>query len=151
MAKTFQEIVQEARSAVPEVSVDDVLKELDSTVLVDVREKEEYREGHLPKAISLPRGFLEMQVEGKVPDKKLERIIEGSPQVLIHNGRLFDNVMASAQLTHIASQLVNYQINFTPSGMNGTQVGQQTTLSLDDVDLFTDRMLEAARKGIPTA
>ncbi len=32
--------------------------------------------------------------------KKLERIIEGRPQVLIHNGRLFDDVMASAQLTH---------------------------------------------------
>ena len=72
MAKTFQQIVDEARKAVPEVSVDDVRKTLDDPgrpVLVDVREKEEYREGHLPGAISLPRGFLEMQVEGKVPDK----------------------------------------------------------------------------------
>ena len=69
MARTFQQIVDEARKAVPEVSVDDVVKVLDTAVLVDVREKEEYREGHLPRAISLPRGFLEMQVETKVPDK----------------------------------------------------------------------------------
>jgi uncharacterized membrane protein YcaP (DUF421 family) len=32
--------------------------------------------------------------------KKLEAIIEGRPQVLIHNGKLFEDVMASAHLTH---------------------------------------------------
>ncbi len=32
--------------------------------------------------------------------KKLERWIEGQPEVLIHNGRLFEQVMAHAQLTH---------------------------------------------------
>jgi molybdopterin/thiamine biosynthesis adenylyltransferase/rhodanese-related sulfurtransferase len=72
MAKTFQQIVDESRKTVPEVSVDEVLKMLDAPekpLLVDVREKEEYREGHLPGALSLPRGFLEMQVEGKVPEK----------------------------------------------------------------------------------
>jgi len=32
--------------------------------------------------------------------KKLEAIIEGRPEVLIHNGKLFEEVMAKAQLTH---------------------------------------------------
>ena len=32
--------------------------------------------------------------------KKLEAIIEGRPQVLIHNGKLFEDVMARAHLTH---------------------------------------------------
>ena len=32
--------------------------------------------------------------------KKLEAIIEGRPQVLIHNGKLYEDVMESAQLTH---------------------------------------------------
>ena len=32
--------------------------------------------------------------------KKLEAIIEGRPEVLIHNGRLFEDVMAKAKLTH---------------------------------------------------
>ena len=32
--------------------------------------------------------------------KKLESIIEGRPQILIHDGKLFEDVMASAQLTH---------------------------------------------------
>jgi len=33
-------------------------------------------------------------------NKKLEALVEGRPQVLIHNGRLFEDVMARAQLTH---------------------------------------------------
>jgi len=32
--------------------------------------------------------------------KRLEAIIEGRPQVLIHDGKLFEDVMANAQLTH---------------------------------------------------
>src|SRR5882672_8649725 len=32
--------------------------------------------------------------------KRLESIIEGRPQVLIHNGHLFQDVMAESQLTH---------------------------------------------------
>jgi uncharacterized membrane protein YcaP (DUF421 family) len=32
--------------------------------------------------------------------KKLETVIEGRPQVLIHNGKLFEDVMARALLTH---------------------------------------------------
>jgi len=37
--------------------------------LLDVREKEEFREGHLDGALSLPRGFLEIRVEETVPEK----------------------------------------------------------------------------------
>jgi len=32
--------------------------------------------------------------------KRLEAIVEGRPQVLIHDGKLFEDVMAGAQLTH---------------------------------------------------
>jgi uncharacterized membrane protein YcaP (DUF421 family) len=32
--------------------------------------------------------------------KRLEALIEGRPQILVHNGRLFDEVLCSAKLTH---------------------------------------------------
>jgi uncharacterized membrane protein YcaP (DUF421 family) len=32
--------------------------------------------------------------------KKLEALIEGRPQVLIHNGKVFEDVMTKSQLTH---------------------------------------------------
>lgn len=72
MAKTYKELMDEARAAVPEVTVDDVKARLENgqrPVLLDVREREEYREGHLEGALALPRGFLEMRVEEAVPDK----------------------------------------------------------------------------------
>ena len=33
-------------------------------------------------------------------NKRMEVLIEGQPEVLIHNGKLFEKVMARAQLTH---------------------------------------------------
>lgn len=78
MAKTFKQLMDEARKDVPEWTTDQVRKVLsnggDATVL-DVREKEEYRDGHLPGAISVPRGFLDMQVEEVVPDKSTQLIL----------------------------------------------------------------------------
>jgi sulfur-carrier protein adenylyltransferase/sulfurtransferase len=73
MAKNFQEIMAEARKEVPEVSaqqVNELLKNNGkSPVLLDVRESDEWRQGHLEGALPLPRGFLEIKVENTVPDK----------------------------------------------------------------------------------
>ena len=72
MAKTYKQLMEEARKAIPEVSIDEVKSRVErgeNWTLLDVREREEYREGHLEGAISLPRGFLEMRVEETVADK----------------------------------------------------------------------------------
>src|SRR5437762_8948606 len=72
MAKTYKQIMDEARQVVPEASPDEVKSKLDRgtpPMLLDVREKEEFRQGYVPGAVSLPRGFLEMRVEETVPDK----------------------------------------------------------------------------------
>ncbi|HEU4640778.1 MAG TPA: rhodanese-like domain-containing protein, partial [Candidatus Binatia bacterium] len=64
MAKTYKQLMEEARKAIPEVSIDEVKSRVErgeNWTLLDVREREEYREGHLEGAISLPRGFLEMR------------------------------------------------------------------------------------------
>ena len=78
MKKTFDDIMREAREIVPEVSVDQVRDRLAGNgkhvVLLDVREREEYREGHLAGALSVPRGFLEMKVEEAVPERDAEII-----------------------------------------------------------------------------
>src|SRR5262249_20462865 len=73
MAKTYQQMMTEARQQVPEVSPEDAKARLadgKKPVLLDVREREEFRQGYIPDAISIPRGFLEIRVEETVPDKK---------------------------------------------------------------------------------
>jgi adenylyltransferase/sulfurtransferase len=72
MAKTFKQLMDEARNEIKEISVqetDEILKKNGKYLLLDVREKDEYREGHLEGALSLPRGFLEIKIESAVPDK----------------------------------------------------------------------------------
>src|SRR5579862_2275903 len=72
MAKSYKDLMADARREVPEWSIDQVKEHLGNGhdyALLDVREKEEYREGHLNGALSLPRGFLEMRVEETLPDK----------------------------------------------------------------------------------
>jgi molybdopterin/thiamine biosynthesis adenylyltransferase/rhodanese-related sulfurtransferase len=72
MAKSYKQMMDEARQLVPEVSPDEVaarLKNVQRPVVLDVREREEYRQGYVPGALPLPRGFLEMRVEETVPDK----------------------------------------------------------------------------------
>jgi adenylyltransferase/sulfurtransferase len=72
MAKTYQEIMSEARALVPEVSPDELHARLEGRerpLVLDVREREEFRQGYVPGAISVPRGFLEMRIEEAVPDR----------------------------------------------------------------------------------
>jgi len=74
MAKTFDQLMSEARKEVKELSVDEVQKLTTKNgkyLILDVREKEEYREGHLDGSVSIPRGFLEMRVESAIPEKSI--------------------------------------------------------------------------------
>lgn len=68
MATTFRDLLAQVKKGIREVSVDEVKKLLDTkagTKLVDVRESEEYSQGRLPGAISVPRGYLELRIEDK--------------------------------------------------------------------------------------
>ena len=72
MAKSYRDLMNESRQLVPEWAPDEVRQRLSNGAgytVVDVREKEEYREGHLPGALSVPRGFLDMRIEEAIPDK----------------------------------------------------------------------------------
>jgi adenylyltransferase/sulfurtransferase len=74
MAKSFQELMADARKDVPELSAQQVnelvINNGKSHVILDVRESDEWRQGHLEGAVPLPRGFLEIKVETAIPDKQ---------------------------------------------------------------------------------
>jgi rhodanese-related sulfurtransferase len=72
MATTGRERTEAAQQAVSKISNEQLQKHLASgtpVVILDVREKEEWDEGHIPQAHLLPRGRLEGRVEQVVPDK----------------------------------------------------------------------------------
>jgi len=70
---TFRQLLEQARALVPEVGPEAVAARLDSTdppLLLDVREPDETAEGHLPGALLLPRGNLELGIERLVPRER---------------------------------------------------------------------------------
>jgi sulfur-carrier protein adenylyltransferase/sulfurtransferase len=72
MSKTYSDLIAEVRKSIKMVSLDEIKSRLEKKtpmVLVDVREKEEFRAGFIPGAISMPRGYLEQQFEQKLPDR----------------------------------------------------------------------------------
>jgi rhodanese-related sulfurtransferase len=68
--KSYPQIVMEALQTVPEVAPADLQSRLsggEQIVLIDVREPEEFARGKIPGAYTIPRGVLEMQVDGRLP------------------------------------------------------------------------------------
>ncbi len=78
MVKTSKNILDEARSTIKQIDIDEARRMLErpGTVLVDVRESDEWRQGHIPQAVGIPRGFLELRIEEKVPDHKAPVILQ---------------------------------------------------------------------------
>ena len=76
--KTLEQIVQEAKAAINEVSAAEVKKMIDNKediILLDVRDKEEYEPEHIPGAINISRGTLELKSNLIIPDKTKKIIV----------------------------------------------------------------------------
>ena len=74
----FLQIVNDAKSRVKEITVDETKGKLDrgvKMVLVDVREESEYAKDHLPAAIHLGKGVIERDIETRVPDLNTPMIL----------------------------------------------------------------------------
>src|SRR5919202_2832436 len=72
MARQYDELFQSVLNSVTETDVQSLNSEMQSAkppVVVDVREREEWEQGYIPGSIFIPRGFLEMRIEDRVPDK----------------------------------------------------------------------------------
>ena len=65
---TFKDMIRKVKSEIREVSADEARSQSGQAVFVDVREADEWSQGHVPGAIFIPRGFLELRIEEKVPD-----------------------------------------------------------------------------------
>jgi rhodanese-related sulfurtransferase len=66
----FEKLVAEAKKNIREISPQDAAakSQRGEGVIVDVREKDEWDEEHIPNATHLSRGTIELEIEEKVPD-----------------------------------------------------------------------------------
>ncbi len=72
MGDASNAILRQVRQEVPEIRPSEAQRRIqtgDTVRVVDVRERMEWNDGHLPGAVHVPRGFLELQIEESIPDK----------------------------------------------------------------------------------
>lgn len=89
----FLRIVDDAKTRIRELTVDDVKAMLDRNDrfhLVDVREESEWAKGHLPTAWHLCKGVLERDVEDAIPDH--------GAKVVVYCGGGFRSALAADNL-----------------------------------------------------
>jgi len=75
---TTEEMVAAAKAVVPSLTAQEVHAKLQArkdVVILDVREKEEYDQGHIGQATLLPRGLLEFRSRDVLPDQSATIIL----------------------------------------------------------------------------
>src|SRR4051812_8107073 len=70
----FRDLLKATKAQIREITPEQAAQEQGATFL-DVREADEFDQGTIPGSVFIPRGFLELQVEGKIPDKSTPVIV----------------------------------------------------------------------------
>jgi molybdopterin/thiamine biosynthesis adenylyltransferase/rhodanese-related sulfurtransferase len=73
----FRELLAQAKSEIQEVDPVDAASRVEAggTVLLDVREPDEWEQGAIPGALHIPRGHLEAQIETRIVDKSVPVVV----------------------------------------------------------------------------
>lgn len=67
--KNLKQLLAEAKANVGDISADDLTEAGESVIILDVRDEPDYDEAHLPNAVSLPRGYIELDIDEVAPDQ----------------------------------------------------------------------------------
>ncbi len=81
----YRDLVEAARARIDEIDPGDLETALESVFVIDVREADEHDQGAVPGARLIPRGLLERDVAGLVPDRSTRIVVycaSGSRSVL---------------------------------------------------------------------
>ncbi|MDQ5920498.1 MAG: hypothetical protein QG673_554 [Pseudomonadota bacterium] len=77
-SSSFLELVEECRPLIKETDISTVftrLKNKEKFILIDVREDNEWQQGHIPTAIHMSRGTIERDIEKYLPAKDSDIVL----------------------------------------------------------------------------
>ena len=87
MTTSLDSFISSVKSQVVGISTQETEKRLangHSALLLDVREREDYAQGYIPGAENIPRGYLELRIEGRANARDTAIIVYGEG----HQGEL---------------------------------------------------------------
>jgi molybdopterin/thiamine biosynthesis adenylyltransferase/rhodanese-related sulfurtransferase len=119
----YRELLQQVRSEISEIDATQARERIESgePVVLDVREQDEWDEGHIPGAVHVPRGHLESRIERLAPDN-------GRP-VVVYCSAGNRSAFAAKTLTDLGYEdVVSLAGGFTDWKRNGFPVQLQVGL-----------------------
>src|SRR6266851_4568923 len=135
--KTLKEMLAEARQIVPEEGPADLqrrLKSGENVVVIDVRDPDEYRDGHLEAAANISRGFLEFRIGTAVTDPK-------TPIVLYCQTGL-RSILAAKALKELGFQtVINLQGGFQKWAQSGLPIVKDVPMNADQIQRYSRHFL----------
>jgi sulfur-carrier protein adenylyltransferase/sulfurtransferase len=135
--KTLKDMLAEARQAVPEQGPADLKRRLDAgepVVVVDVRDPDEYRDGHIEDAANISRGFLEFRIGTVAPEPT-------TPLVLYCQTGL-RSMLAARQLKELGYEnVINLQGGFQKWAQSGLPVAKDKPLNTEQIQRYSRHFL----------
>jgi molybdopterin/thiamine biosynthesis adenylyltransferase/rhodanese-related sulfurtransferase len=137
--KTLRDMLAEARQVVPEEGPEDLVRRLKSDtppVVIDVRDPDEYRDGHIEPATNISRGFLEFRVGSVVGDPT-------TPVVLYCQTGL-RSVLAAKALKELGyANVINLQGGYQKWAQSGLPVVKDVPLTPEQIQRYSRHFLLA--------
>jgi adenylyltransferase/sulfurtransferase len=135
--KTLKDMLGEARQVVPEegpVEVQQRLKSDQPVALIDVRDPDEFRDGHIEPATNISRGFLEFRVGTAVNDPK-------TPIVVYCQTGLRSMLAAKALKDLGYPNVVNLQGGYQKWVQSGLPTVREVPLTTDQIQRYSRHFL----------
>ena len=143
--KTLKELIAEARAVVPEEGPAELEHRIaagEPVSIIDVRDPDEYREGHIEPATNISRGFLEFRIGSVVADP-------ASPVVLYCQSGL-RSVLAAKALKDLGySNVINLQGGYQKWAQSGLPVVKDVAMTTDQIQRYSRHFLlsQVGEKG----
>jgi len=78
LSKKYLELVNKAKEGIKEISIEDtiiLMKNEESTKLIDIREESEWNEKRIPNSIYIGKGIIEREIESAIPNTNTKIIL----------------------------------------------------------------------------
>ncbi len=143
--KTLKEMLSEARQIVPEQGPAELKRRLDAgepVVVVDVRDPDEYRDGHIEGAANISRGFLEFRIGTAAA--------EPSVPIVLYCQTGLRSILAGKQLIELGYQnVVNLQGGFQKWAQSGLPVVKDQPMTTEQIQRYSRHFLlsQVGEKG----
>jgi molybdopterin/thiamine biosynthesis adenylyltransferase/rhodanese-related sulfurtransferase len=114
---TYRELLAEAKAEIDEIDAVEAREMIETSdpLIVDIREQDEWDEGHIPGAVHIPRGYLESRIEPLAPDR--------DRSLLVYCGGGNRSAFAAKTLAELGyTDVVSLEGGFTDWKRNGFDV-----------------------------